>query len=869
MGWEALIYVAVAVIAAVVSYVVAISSSSIPTIEQSRQDPRSDLMVTSVKEGGVIPVVYGTCRLAGNIIYYGDLQSVTHYEEQTVSGGKGGGGGSETRQVAAGYDYWIDVWEGICMGPVQILASYVADDPGKTIDATVYFNDGTNGVVPSVGPTPTTYSTKPTFTEVSGGWETYLTTGPDGIQPGSVSALASSGAMYDNGAGVMVSAGGVSVGTIDYATGRLFLAVIFVTLIATVGVSWTLASSTSLNIIHPTPLPGLAHIGYASWFMGTNATNIPSVSFAVKRTLPTTVNYANMTNGANPAAVIWDILTNETYGLGMDAAELNLATFNAAALVWYNKGYGINFVLDGQHEAQAIIEQVLGWVGGSFFMNNDGEFCIYAHSENDASVVTLDEDDFIEFSLDRPSWDSTYNDVRLDFFDASSDYVRKAISLFDSSNFRMQGAINQVKVDLSCFSDLDAVSRRGWEFLKNLSYPRLTFKFKLNQTKTYPLFAGCVVTIDHEDYGISGMKVRIIDMGIGEDSELEVTFSAEQMVEALFDASFAPIMPNIPYWEAPDYTPLPLPYSTIFELPWNPTTKDVPYYVMLGARAGIEDLCFLIKSIISSSEGYENFDTYTAFSQTGTLDVTYPATTYTIDDEVGIIYTAYRNDLNPSDYRRAELLRLKRFVRIDNEIMAFQVHDPYGVGSTKFQMLGVIRGLFGTTVAQHNVGARVWIFREADILKHIVDTQPFWIKMLPSSTSGVVDASAVTAIALTPTRIAKTPLPPTMLDATRDGSNNIVVTWLPIVREYTGAGYVAEDVANDTWPFDFDGDFEYKIGSGGTPVAISDCRHSFAQAGSLVFYVRHRIDSVYSSWVYVTVGASAGRYQSEIGAVSY
>ena len=64
--------------------------------------PATSLRVQSSIEGKAIPIGWGANRLAGNMIWYGDFQSVA-----TSSGGsgKGGGGGKGSGQ----YDYSASV----------------------------------------------------------------------------------------------------------------------------------------------------------------------------------------------------------------------------------------------------------------------------------------------------------------------------------------------------------------------------------------------------------------------------------------------------------------------------------------------------------------------------------------------------------------------------------------------------------------------------------------------------------------------------------------------------------------------------------------------------------------------------------------
>jgi hypothetical protein len=78
------------------------------------QGPRlTDLKVQGSAYGGMIPIVYGTARLAGNMIWSSDIVEVATSEE-VETGGKGGGGGSS--QTITTYTYHIDCAIGVCEG---------------------------------------------------------------------------------------------------------------------------------------------------------------------------------------------------------------------------------------------------------------------------------------------------------------------------------------------------------------------------------------------------------------------------------------------------------------------------------------------------------------------------------------------------------------------------------------------------------------------------------------------------------------------------------------------------------------------------------------------------------------------------------
>ena len=106
--------------------------------------------LTTAEEGTVIPRVFGTVRLPGNLLYYGNLSSEPEYEETTV-GGKGGK--KKKQKVLQGYHYRMDVWQGIGMGPLELVGVYQDDrlltEQGGAIScAEQVWNNGTGAFIP-------------------------------------------------------------------------------------------------------------------------------------------------------------------------------------------------------------------------------------------------------------------------------------------------------------------------------------------------------------------------------------------------------------------------------------------------------------------------------------------------------------------------------------------------------------------------------------------------------------------------------------------------------------------------------------------------------------------------------------------------
>lgn len=106
----------------------------------TQEGPRlADLRAQTATYGNMIPKVYGTMRLAGNVIWSTDLKEVkveTTSTQTSSGGGKGGGGGGSvtTSQTSVTYEYFVTLAIAICEGPIDEVIRVWADSKVLTED---------------------------------------------------------------------------------------------------------------------------------------------------------------------------------------------------------------------------------------------------------------------------------------------------------------------------------------------------------------------------------------------------------------------------------------------------------------------------------------------------------------------------------------------------------------------------------------------------------------------------------------------------------------------------------------------------------------------------------------------------------------
>ena len=103
--------------------------------QASQQAAVSGLQLQSSAYGKCIPIVYGTTRIAPNLIWYGDFVA-TPQSSSSGSGGKGGvggGGGGKGGGGSSSYTYATAFAQGLCEGPVYGVGNVYVDKNISTL----------------------------------------------------------------------------------------------------------------------------------------------------------------------------------------------------------------------------------------------------------------------------------------------------------------------------------------------------------------------------------------------------------------------------------------------------------------------------------------------------------------------------------------------------------------------------------------------------------------------------------------------------------------------------------------------------------------------------------------------------------------
>lgn len=733
----------------------------------------NDLQTTTANEGAVIPWIFGTVKIACNLIWYGNLEAV-EVKVKTPGKAMGGGGGSQSS-----YKYYLDMHQAVGWSPhggMSILDVYVAD---KSSGLSALGN----------------------YTFYKGDELTYPT------QPG----------IYSN------------------------------------------------------RLKGVAHLFLDRFDLGEGGF-VPNIVLVVKNTSPCPLTYANMAEGINPAAVIWDILIAS----GIDVSRLNTASFQAAATYWYGLSYGINLALTSQEFIDETIAQIQTYVDFDLYQDANCDYFLKPYKSTDASVATLDTDDFKTFSFVRQSWDSTANDFRATFTDEDQDYTSRVVAVDNVASISLIGHRIQKSIKLDAFTSVDIASKRLAEIMKQSSYPASQITCDVPY-RLITLKIGDIVTINHSDYGLINGLYRVLNIEES-DSNNSIKLTLNQQVEVLFNGAYP--LGGGSEWIPSSTLPGTLSHEELFELPFTESYGTTPTFLCLGQRKTVET-GYAIYEATSPLGDYSFVKKITSFATHAVLAETY-SVGYSLDDDIGILLIPHRFDPEWVTIDRMDLFATQRVLICGTEIMTFESIVPEGVNA--YRLKGILRGVLGTPISSHTISSPIWIAEISDnsILSANSSVNHYY-KFVPYTNAAKVNITSCATLTTTYIQKALTPLSVGRVVATRTSATNVDVILSPRVYNTSGrgssamvvsgnginqnsAGARSEDLQSDIYPPDTYGIVEYKVNAGGTWAAPASITGEFSfsynpgTGSSHSLYIRYNWNGLLGLEKITTVGASNIEY---------
>jgi hypothetical protein len=447
---------------------------------------------------------------------------------------------------------------------------------------------------------------------------------------------------------------------------------------------------------------------------------------------------------ANPAWVLYDLLCRPVWGLGINPDDVDLASFQAAAVTLVSEGHGCSVVIEQIEDAARVFAAITSQIDGVVYeAPSTGKITIKlirgGYDPDDLPVMNSDN------VIGRPDVDDIHerdspNEIRVSFTSRAHDYKRDILPWKKEGNVTARGNQRRpVSFDAPGCTTPEIAAKIAARELSVVGRPLRTIRIKVTRA-FYALELGDVVKVHLPQYQINNEIHRVLEVNFGQlaDGTIEV-----RLIRDVFDQTVGGFAGD----PEPDTTPttlIPITHFVFDEAPYHlmrlaaiagsiPSIGEQSMMAFAAAEASDPATQWRVDTQAGGSGSY-SFGTTSdispqPFPVTALVAVEYPRHLEPFDDTTGLVLEGVVSGGGPDalDFIRpataSEIRATGRHLALlgganitptngdelyqTGEIISYETLTDLGGG--QFCLNNVQRGLLDTAPVTHPVGTRFFL----------------------------------------------------------------------------------------------------------------------------------------------------------------
>lgn len=496
-----------------------------------------------------------------------------------------------------------------------------------------------------------------------------------------------------------------------------------------------------------------------------NSGNVQPPAFIVRRTpnpLGLTGGRHNLSGDANPANMLFEILTDKTWGLGRSASLIDTASFIQCGNTLAAEALGLSMLVDNVQNGWALMAEILRHIDGVVYQDfATGKFTMaLVRDDYDAETAfELNESNIVPGSLEfgRASWEGTQNTVIVKYLDRAQKFTERTVQHQNLANVTARGgAIEAEEFEFLGFSNPAAANYVCGRVLRTVSAPLAKVELQANREATV-LRPGSVFRLNWPSLGITSLVCRVTEIDYGTLDSPTVKITAAEDVFSVDDVAFD--APGGSEWVSPLAGPQPASPQAIIEAP-RALYGDARMVLAMAQRAGGQEVGYFVDADPAGGTAYTEVADSPGFTPTATLVADYGASTHGLDAS-GFIVAAPKDIDDLEAVTATERAAGNALLLVDDEFMAYTGLTNNGDGT--WTITGIQQGVLDTVPARHLAGARVWFVSGGAALaleSPLGSDATVQIRLRPYTFRATLDGADATPMSLTTASRYLKPYPP-------------------------------------------------------------------------------------------------------------
>lgn len=294
----------------------------------------------------------------------------------------------------------------------------------------------------------------------------------------------------------------------------------------------------SLVALFPGWADAMRHTAYAYIRIEHNQDiwpGLPQITGLVQGRLLTDVRTGVTAWSQNPALVIYDLLTNQRYGLGFAAGLMDAQSFRDAANRCDAEGLTFSGIIRSRAAAKDVINQALLSMRG-FVTHVDGVYKLRQYYY-DAPVMAITQYHILQGTarIELPGLPETPNRIVAHWIDPVQRYTPAQFQFADPAAVVLDGRERDLEVHLLGTTSYDQAARLSLYYLERARRNKVyTFS---TTSRGVPLEPGDVISVTQPLYGWTDQSCRVQEIAGGPDHTvaLSVIEEAPELYDQVFD----------------------------------------------------------------------------------------------------------------------------------------------------------------------------------------------------------------------------------------------------------------------------------------------------------------------------------------------
>ena len=242
---------------------------------------------------------------------------------------------------------------------------------------------------------------------------------------------------------------------------------------------------------------------------------------------------------ANPAHIIYEALTNPTWGMGANDGIVDRDNFESVGQVLYHEGFGLSLQWTRESSIESFISEVLDHIQAAIYVDPDtGKLTLKLFRDDyDATTLPLiTPDNAVLDNFQRKLWGETVNEIIATWTNPTNEQ-EETVTQQDLGNITIQGDVVSDSRNYYGARNSDLAARLATRDVRQSSAPLASVEALLDRTQ-WNLKPGSVVRLTWPEYGIANLVMRVTNIDYGKVGSPSITVNLLEDIFSLEDAAY-------------------------------------------------------------------------------------------------------------------------------------------------------------------------------------------------------------------------------------------------------------------------------------------------------------------------------------------